>query len=76
MDPPEKVNKIVRDLYATRYTIFYCSLISVAVSVLFVFLIRYLASFVVWVIIFGTIVISLLSSGLMWYCYLIGEGQV
>jgi len=70
------VNKIVRDLYATRYTILYCSLVSVALSVLFVFMLRYLASIVVWIIIFGTIAISLLATGLMWYCYLIGSGQV
>merc|ERR1711935_512783 len=70
------VNKVVRDLYATRYTIFYSSLIAVALSVLFVFLLRYLASMVVWVIIFGAIGVSLLATGLMWYCYLVGEGTV
>merc|ERR1711935_1320669 len=40
------------------------------------FLLRYLASMVVWVIIFGAIGVSLLATGLMWYCYLVGEGTV
>ena len=57
------------DVYACRYTLLYCSLISVGISVISVLLLRFLASILVWIVIGGMSLCSLLGTALMWYAY-------
>ena len=63
------------DVYACRYTLLYCSLISVGVSVISVLLLRFLASILVWIVIGGMTLCSLAGTALMWYAYAV-SGKV
>ena len=63
------------DIYACRYTLLYCSLISVGVSVISVLLLRFLASILVWIVIGGMTLCSLAGTALMWYAYAV-SGKV
>ena len=63
------IEKVAMDLYACRYTLLYASLISVGISVISVLLLRYLASVLIWVVIGGMVLCSLVGTALMWYAY-------
>jgi len=70
------IEKVAMDVYACRYTLLYCSLISVGVSVISVLLLRFLASILVWIVIGGMTLCSLAGTALMWYAYAVSEGTV
>ena len=69
------IEKVAMDVYACRYTLLYCSLISVGVSVISVLLLRFLASILVWIVIGGMTLCSLAGTALMWYAYAV-SGKV